>query len=119
MTRAQVYTPNGGSEGLSAGLIVLVWNAASLIMLAAAPSSGASATNAAVVAVFVVAAIGVGVFVRETYGRARAEEAATQTLKSGTATDSADGAARLQAAGGGGGSEGLAAPFLASRGDAA
>jgi hypothetical protein len=115
--RTQVYAPNGGSEGLSAGLIVLVWNTASLIMLAAAPSSGASATNAAVVAVFVVAAVGVAVFVRESYGRSRAEaaEEATQTLKPASAGDSAAAGGHQQ---GGRGAHGGPA-FLAPRGDRA
>ena len=83
-----VYEPGGGgSEGLSAGLIVLVWNAAALVMLAAAPSSGADVLNLCIVAVFVAAAGSIALFVRESYGRSNAEVAAGGAFRPTSALD--------------------------------
>jgi len=71
---AEVSFGNEGAEGLSAGLIVLVWNSAAFLMLFVAPLlQGAATVNALTTATFVLAVIVAAGGVTESYGRAKAE----------------------------------------------
>lgn len=70
-----VYEPNGSSEGLSAGLIVFIWNVAALVVLAVAPSCKADILNLSIVLIFALAAACVVLLTRESYGRSLAEAA--------------------------------------------
>ena len=72
----QKETATHGPEGMSAGLIVFVWNVASALTLLIAPSAeGARMINLVAPATFLSAALAVGCLVRERYGRQNAEEA--------------------------------------------
>eukprot|EP00729_Bicosta_minor_P024394 gene24394-16446_t len=72
------YGSAAGAEGLSGGLIVLVWNLASCLTLGLAPLlTGAQTINAVTAGTFLLAALVTGVGVRESYSRQNAEEQLT------------------------------------------